>query len=83
MWGHFILSNLTDQLRGNFHTVEFLDLLRDVSLAHSTGIQSQNFLFHPFCVPVVLPDDFRFIVPLPVTGHLDLNLAELGLDRLL
>ena len=34
-------------------------------------------------VPVIFANDFRRIVSLPVTGYLDLDFAQLGLDRLL
>ena len=64
-------------------SIQLLDLLGDIPLAHPTGIQRQDLFLHAGRVPVVLADDLRFIRPIAVSGNPDLNLAELRFDSLL
>ncbi len=51
----------------------------DVSGAHTSGIERDNFLFNPGDVPLVFEDEFRFEFPVPVSWHGNLKLAVLTL----
>jgi len=80
---HDLLADFTDQLRGDFYIVKALDLLSDVPLAHSTGVEGQNLIFHAFGIAVIFADDLGLIVALAVSGNLDVDFSQLGLDGLL
>ena len=79
---HNLLADLTYQLRRDVHIVQALDLLRDVPLAHSAGIQPQNFLFHPICIPAVLANDLRLIFSVSIPRNLHFHRSQLGFYRL-
>ena len=62
----------------NFNVVEVFDLLRDVTLRHTAGVEGENFLFHTICVAAVFSDDLGFIFAVAVTGNFDIDLAKLS-----
>ena len=76
-------ADLADQFRANFHVVKAFDLFGNVPLAHATGVQGQNLVFHALGIAVILGNDFRLVVTLPVSWHLDVDFAQLGLDGFL
>ena len=80
---HDLFADLRYQLRRDLHAVQFLDLLSDIPLAHTAGVQRQDLILHPVCIPVILADDLRLEGAVPVPGNLDVHLAQLGLDGLL
>ena len=80
---HDLLRNLAHQLRGDLHIVQALDLLGNVPLTHPAGVQGKNLVLHALGVSVILSNDFRLIIAFPVSGHQDVDLPKLGLDRLL
>lgn len=80
---HDLFADLRYQLRRDLHAVQFLDLLSDIPLAHTAGVQRQDLILHPVCIPVILADDLRLEGAVPVPGHLDVHLTQLGLDGLL
>ena len=80
---HDFFTDFAHQLRGDLHIVQALDLLGNVPLTHSAGIQGKDFVFHALGVTVIFSNDFRLVVALPVPGHPDVDLSKLGLDRLL
>ena len=79
---HDLFTDFCHQLRGNLHVVQLFDLLGDVPLAHAAGVQGQNLVLHAVCIAVIFADDFRFIIALAVSGYLDVDLTQLGLDGL-
>ena len=72
-----LLHDLAYQSVGNFYVIQILDLLGDIPLTHSAGVQSEDFFFHAVGVPAVFADDFRFILAVPVAGNFDIDFAEL------
>ena len=55
--GHDFFADLRYQLRRDLHTVQFLDLLGDIPLAHTAGVQHQDLILHSVRVSVILADD--------------------------
>lgn len=53
----------------------------DVSGAHTSGIERDDFLFNPGDVPLVFWDELRLEFPVPVPGHVNLKLAVLALNE--
>ena len=80
---HDLLADFADQLRGDLYIVQTPDLLSDIPLAHTAGVQGQNLVLHAFGVAVIFADDLRLIVALAVPGNLDVNLTQLCFDGLL
>ena len=46
-------------------------------------MQGQKLLFHALSVAVILSNDSRLVIAFPVSGHLDVDFAQLGLDGFL
>ena len=61
---HNFFRNFADQFRGDFHIIKAFDLLGNILLTHSAGVQRQNLVFHALGVSVIFADDFRLEVPL-------------------
>ena len=49
----------------------------------TTSGMGQDLVLHAVCISVVLPDDFRLKAAVTVTGHLDVDLSQLGFHLLL
>ena len=80
---HDFLRDFGHQFGGNLHVVQFFDLLGNISLAHAAGVQRQNFVFHAISIAAVLADDFRLVLTVAVTGNLNIDFSQLGLDLFL
>ena len=80
---HNLLTDLAHQFRGYLHIVQALDLFCNIPLAHTAGVQGQNLVFHALGIAVILGNDFRLVVTLPVSGNLDVDLSQLGLNGFL
>lgn len=84
--GHFrhdLFADFAHQFRGDFRIVQALDLLGNVPLAHPAGVQGENLVLHSLGIAVILFNDFRLVAAFPVPGHLDVDLSQLGLNRIL
>ena len=65
---HDLFCDLCHQFWRYLYIVQFLDLLCYVPLAHATGIQGKDLLFHAIRIAAVLTDNFGGKGTVPVTG---------------
>ena len=80
---HDLFTDFAVQFRSGLHIVQAFNLLSNIPLAHTAGVQDKDLVLHAFSIAVVLSNDFRLVIALAISGELDVNFAQLGLDRLL
>jgi len=80
--GHNLLADFADKLRRDFNIIKIFDLLCNVTLAHSTSVEREDFLFHTVNITIIFADYFRFIFAVSVPRNFNIKLSHLCFYRL-
>ncbi len=76
------VGDAADRVPADLHAIEILQMAFDVTNAHPAGIEANDLLVQARQPPLVLADKLGLERAGPVSRVVDLDLAELGLDRL-
>ena len=80
--GHNLLTYLADKLGRDFYIIQIFDLFGNITLAHSAGVEWENFLFHTVCIAVVFADYFGLVFAVSIPRNFDFKLSHLRFYRL-